>query len=223
MPTIGFLHTSATHRPTFDGLITELDPAITTVVVVDEPLLDDARRLGPEHASVITRITDALVELDRAGASIVVCTCSTIGHQAEEIGRRRGQAVVRVDRALAEAAVASGPRITIVAALESTIAPTRALIESVASDRGLVVDVSTVLARGAWDLFAAGDRDGYLRTVAETCVSVGSATDVIVLAQASMAAAADLLPPWPPTLASPRLAAEAVVASIRSPPQISPT
>jgi hypothetical protein len=211
VPTIGFLHTASAHRPTFDALVDELGPELETAVVVDEAVLDIARRLGTDHDQVGALIVEALIRLERAGAAIVVCTCSTVGQQAEEIGSRRGQHVVRVDRSMAEAAVAIGDRIAVVAALESTIAPTRALIESVASSRGATPEISVVVSVGAWERFETGDHDGYLRAVADTCATIDGSVDVIVLAQASMADAADLLMTTTPVLASPRLAVRAAV------------
>jgi hypothetical protein len=213
---IGFLHTASVHRPTFDGLVGELGPGVETAVVVNEEALDVARRLGPDHDTVRALILEALAELDRAGAAIVVCTCSTIGHHAEEIGRQRGQHVVRVDRAMAEAAVTIGRRIAVVAALESTIAPTRALIEAVACAAGVDVEITMVVSEGAWERFEVGDHDGYLGAIDASCASVDGLVDVIVLAQASMAEAAARSTITTPVVASPRLAVEAAVSFVRS-------
>ena len=124
---LGFLHTSPVHVATFARLADELCPEIPLAHVVDEDLLADARREGitPQLARRIEAILDALVQ---EGAAVVVCTCSTIGGCAEEAARRRGVALVRVDRAMAQQAVALGERIAVVAALASTLAPTRQLI-----------------------------------------------------------------------------------------------
>jgi hypothetical protein len=215
VPTIGFLHTASVHRSTFDSLVDELGPGVETAVVVNEAVLSLARRLGPDHGDVRTLIVEALLELERAGPAIVVCTCSTVGQQAEEIGRLRGQHVVRVDRAMAEAAVAIGGRIAVVAAVESTIAATRALLESVASGCGVGVEITMVISEGAWERFEAGDQDGYLSAVGASCALVDGSVDVIVLAQASMADAVTALTITTPVLASPRLAVESAVAFVR--------
>jgi Asp/Glu/hydantoin racemase len=215
VPVIGFLHTSPTHRAPFDALVAELGPGIETAVVVDEELLSQARQLGFDHRQVQAGIADALQELERLDAVVVVCTCSTIGQQAEVVGRKRNQRVLRVDRPMAEAAVAIGSRIAVVAALESTIGPTRALIEDVAQDRRIQVDVSTVLDEQAWGLFESGHRAEYLQAIARTCESIDDSVDVIVLAQASMAEAINSLTTKTPVLVSPRLAVAAAVALVR--------
>ena len=184
--TIGFLHTSPVHVATFDRLVAENDDSIGTVVDVDESLLDLARRVGSAHPDVVAGISSALDELEQAGASIVVCTCSTIAGEAERLGELTAIPVVRVDRAMAESAIARGTRIAIVGALESTFEPTRQLLESVASSQGVSVEISDVLSEGSWDRFEAGDVDGYLQAVAFTCAALDGTFDVIVLAQASM-------------------------------------
>jgi len=210
---IGFLHTSPVHTPTFDRLVAGINHELETVVVVDESLLDDARRAGPTHPDVVDGIAAALDQLELAGASTIVCTCSTIGGEAERLGAQRKIDVARVDRAMAEAAIAVGTRIVVVAALESTFDLTRRLLESVASSRGVSVSITTVLCEGAWNAFEAGEHDRYLRAVATTCASLDGSYDVIVLAQASMADAALLLDGSTTILSSPGLAVEASVRS----------
>ncbi|MFD9164539.1 hypothetical protein ACFVZ8_21550, partial [Streptomyces sp. NPDC059558] len=64
------------------------------------------------------------------------------------------------------------------------------------------VSIRTHVVAGAWERFEAGDTAGYLARVAEAAGSVTGA-DVIVLAQASMAGAADLVTGPVPVLSSP--------------------
>ncbi|RLE23856.1 MAG: hypothetical protein DRJ50_05540 [Actinobacteria bacterium] len=214
-PTIGFLHTSPVHIGTFDTLVAEHPGGFNTVEVVDEPLLDLARSVGPSHPDVVAGISSSLDELERAGASIVVCTCSTIAGEAELVGERFDVPVVRVDRAMAERAIASGTRIAVVGALESTFSPTRALLESCASSEGVSIEITDVFSEGSWDNFEAGNIDGYMQSVAATCSSLGGTCDVIVLAQASMAVAATMVEGPIPVLSSPALAVEAAIAAVQ--------
>jgi len=124
MTVIGFLHTSDAHRSVFEALVGEIDPGSHTVTVVDEELLDRARRTDPTDPAVVEVVHRRLVELDGLGAASIICTCSTLGGVAESVGDELGLDVVRVDRAMAERAVAIGGRVVVLAALESTVAPT---------------------------------------------------------------------------------------------------
>lgn len=209
MTTIGFLHTSSVHVPIFDGLTRQASLLLETVHVVDEQLLGQARAEGPEAMESAVRAR--LGELADNGADIICCTCSTIGDIAERAGL--GVPVFRVDRPMARRAVELGPRIGVVAALDSTLVPTRDLIVRQAA--GAEVAIELVLADGAWALFEAGDADGYLRVIAESARALEERADVIVLAQASMAAAEERLEGLQvPVLSSPRLAVEHAVAAI---------
>ncbi|WP_234313979.1 MULTISPECIES: aspartate/glutamate racemase family protein [unclassified Streptomyces] len=188
------LHTSPVHVPVFDALRDRSRPGAVLRHLVVPELLDRARAEGPE--SVTPALRGLLAE---AGAPVLV-TCSTIGATAESLAPELGVPVLRVDRPMAAAAVRTGARIAVLAALESTLAPTRELLAEEAGERP--VSIRTHLVAGAWDRFEAGDTDGYLARIAEAADSVADA-DVIVLAQASMAGAADLVTSPIPVLSSP--------------------
>lgn len=203
----GFLHTSPVHVPTFDTLLGELDTAVSAVHLVDESLLADARTRGAE--SVTDRVAARIAELRDRGAGTICCTCSSIGDVAERIGVDLGVPVFRVDRPMAARAVGAGRRIGVVAALASTLAPTRALLLEEAERAGAEVEVELVLAEGAWPLFELGDQEGYLAAIAAAARGLAAGADVLVLAQASMAGAEPLLVDLGlPVLSSPRIAAE---------------
>lgn len=189
---IGFLHTADVHVDTFDALVADRSPGRPTISLVDEDLLLTARTAGLDDASLARRVVAALEELEARGASVIVCTCSTIGGLAESLGGPQVP-VLRVDRPMAELAVAAGPRIAVLAALESTIAPTIGLLREIAAAAGADVTIHAQLVDGAWARFEAGDLVRYDARIADACVSVAGTNDVIVLAQASMAGAAVLL------------------------------
>ncbi|MFD9010351.1 aspartate/glutamate racemase family protein [Streptomyces sp. Sge12] len=189
------LHTSPVHVPVFDALRDRNHPGAVLRHLVAPELLDRARTAGPE--SVIPALRRLLTE---AGPGAVLVTCSTIGAAAESLAPALGVPVLRVDRPMAAAAVRAGRRIAVLAALESTLAPTRELLAEEAGERP--VSIRTHVVAGAWERFEAGDTAGYLARVAEAAGSVTGA-DVIVLAQASMAGAADLVTGPVPVLSSP--------------------
>jgi hypothetical protein len=212
MITIGFLHTSQVHVPTFEALLAELAPGAASTFVVDERLLTLAQASGINDPGVAAGTERALDRLAADGVDAIVCTCSTIGGVAEQIGVKRGLSVLRVDRAMAERAVELGGRIVAVAAVESTLEPTRTLLESVGAESGAAVDLELFTIPGAWDRFEAGDQHGYLKKIADALETIAERCDVIVLAQASMADAVDLVELAVPVLSSPRLAVSSLLA-----------
>jgi len=208
---IGFLHTADVHTGTFTGLLDEVSPGRPSNHVVDESLLADARERGGVDDELTERLIARLKEAAN-GASVVVCTCSTISGPAEQLSSAVGVHVVRVDRPMAELAVDSGTRIAVVAALLSTIAPTVELLTEVAKLKGRTLTLDEVVLADAWNLFECGEMAGYASAIAEAVDSLDPAIEVVVLAQASMAGAASLCKTTAPVLSSPRSAVEAAVA-----------
>lgn len=209
---LALLHTSPLHIPVFDALRDEDHPGLELRHLVAPELLARARREGPE--AVAGDVTAALRQAAaNTGVRAVLCTCSTIGEVAERAAAELAVPVVRGDRPMAAAAVAAGPRVTVLATVESTLAPTLALIEDEARRANRPVRARAQLVPGAWSRSEAGDTGGCARLVATTADTVTD-TDVIVLAQASMTAATDLTTTTVPILSSPRpgLAAAAKAA-----------
>ncbi|TXS01820.1 arylsulfatase [Streptomyces sp. col6] len=208
--TLALLHTSPVHVPVFDALRDADHPGTVLRHLVHEELLTRAAELGPE--AVGDDVESLIAGLAAEGADAVLCTCSTIGAVAESAGVALGIPVLRVDRPMAAAAVRAG-RVTVLAALASTLEPTRALLAEEAGVAGLPgADVRTVLVEGAWERFVAGDQEGFLDLVAAAADAVGDA-DVIVLAQGSMAGAAERTTTAIQVLSSPRRGLAAAVAA----------
>lgn len=177
-----FLHTAPAVAETMERLL----PG--SLHLVDESLLADARVAGP--GAVADRVAERVAQLQEKTGGPVVVSCSTIGDVAERI-----PGVIRIDRPMARKAAELGGTVGVVVALESTIGPTTTLLRQEG-----VEEVVVRLAEGAW-----GSPD-YLGKIAETARSLAPEVDVVVLAQASMAGAADLLDF--PVLTSPAVAAE---------------
>lgn len=204
MPILGFLHTSSVHIAPFDALVAELAPGWTAVHVVDESLLNDARSRGEVDVEITARVQARFAELHASSPDVVLCTCSTIGGVSEQLG------ALRVDRPMAAEAVrlaaAGGGSILVVAALGSTVVPTKALIDDElcrAASSTLITAVSEGLERArvdvlvveeAWGFFERGDMFGYADCLAQAirahtsglAAGSGLTPDVVVLAQASM-------------------------------------
>ncbi|MEX1018478.1 MAG: aspartate/glutamate racemase family protein [Litorilinea sp.] len=203
--TLTFLHTAPSNVEPFTRLAAELAPHVQVRHIVDESLLNDARAQGvtPElQARVDAQVQTAL----DAGADLVLCTCSSIGGCAEISATHQSRPVLRVDRAMARAAVEQGERILVFATLASTLAPTKALILDEAQRAGKSVTLTDVICDAAWARLEAGDQEGYLDEVAAALQRHAGEGDVLVLAQASMAQAAARAGELPvPVLTSPSL------------------
>ncbi|MEU1279759.1 aspartate/glutamate racemase family protein [Streptomyces sp. NPDC005805] len=209
---LALLHTSPVHVPVFDALRDRDHPGLELRHLVRPELLERARREGTD--AVAAEVAGAVGEA-AAGARAVLCTCSTIGGVAEAAGAQAGVPVLRVDRPMAAAAARYG-RVVVVAAVESTLAPTVDLIRDEARAAGAGTPrIRTALVEDAWERFEAGDRDGYLDAVARAVTGLDEAdADAVVLAQASMADAAARATTPLPVLASPALGLRAAAETV---------
>ena len=203
-PELGLFHTAASHVPRFTALLRELAPEVEAEHIVHEDLLAEARAQGGVNKALADAFTAAFTAF-AVSNDVVLCTCSTFGAHAEKLGESLGKPVVRIDRPLARAAVAQASRIVIVAALESTLKPTRALFEDEAARTGKKVTFTLSHAAEAWTWFEQGDEAGYLRAIAAHVDSVAERGDVIALAQASMAGAEAFVQTEKLVLSSPKL------------------
>lgn len=202
---IGFLHTSPVHVATFETLTQELVPGARTEHVVDAGLLATARSIDTE--AVADDVAGRLQELTARHVEVIVCTCTTIGAVAEAAGGR--VPVVRVDRPMARQAVevasrSDGRRIGVVVAVESTVEPTRALLDEEAARSGTRPEIEIAVVDGAWAEFEADNDARYVGLIAQTARTLAPRSDVVVLAQASMVGAHRELTDLPvPVLSSP--------------------
>lgn len=214
MKKLTFLHTSPVHIDTYNSLLQEQNANVEVEHIVAEELLDRAREDGIT-ADLQTTIERQVLGAIEQGADVVLCTCSTIGGCAESVPGGTTSTVMRVDRAMAERAVEIGAEIVVVATLASTIEPTLALIKDAAEKAQRLVNLRSVVFESAWACFEAGDQEGYVDEIAAGLPTVAKGADVIVLAQGSMAQAAEQCGDLGvPVLSSPKLGLAAALAAV---------
>jgi len=208
---IAFIHTSPSMIPVFKPLADELLKGTSVFNMVDESLLCDIIRDGRCPPKTARRLVNHVIEADDAGADYILVTCSSMGRAVESSRALVSATVLRVDEPMADKAVATGARIGVIATLPSTLEPTAALIQSRAAAAGKNIDLITTVVAGAFDAVISGNGEKHDSLVAAALRELSRKTDVIVLAQASMARVVDALSPNEkpiPVLASPRLAVE---------------
>jgi hypothetical protein len=204
-------HTTASNETLFRNLLAELAPEIPSRHVLAADLLDRAAAAGRVTPDIASDVKERMQAALDDGTRMLLCTCSTLGTCADEMNDPR---VSRIDRAMAQRAVAQGGRVLVAACVASTLEPTLQLLRESAPE---TTRIETLLMADLWPHFQAGERTLYWQGIAERLREQASAYDCIVLAQASMAGAADLLSDFPvPVLSSPRIGTEAAIAAYRS-------
>lgn len=215
------LHPSPFMIEPVDALLAELAPELTHRNVVVPDLLSRAQ--GGLTGEIRAEMRSIIKGIANTGDPIVMCSCSTLGGIAEEEGRNIGIRVIRIDRPMAEKAISLGRVIGVAAALESTIVPTSDLLHEVAKEKNKEIMIKEIVCADAWQLKQAGDNDGYVLAVADCIRKSFTGLDVVVLAQGSMAPAADLLKDLAiEVLSSPRLGCQEIAKlalTYRGPPR----
>jgi Asp/Glu/hydantoin racemase len=155
--------------------------------LVDESLLADTVTHG-RLPRITARLAAYATHAEAAGARAVLVTCSSMGPAAEAVHPLAGIPVLRVDDPMAAEAVRTGTGIGVVATLESTLAPTVDLVWRHAAAQGAeaVVTASDVRAPTR---HGRQEAEGHDRLMAEAARRLAAEHDVLILAQASMAAA----------------------------------
>ena len=192
---IAFIHTSATLVPLFQKLAAEKLGSVPAIHLSDDSLIKDVIAEGRLTPAVARRVANLVHQAEDAGASHVMVTCSSIGEAVEASAAFTGVPVLRVDQPMANEAIATGSRIGVIATLPTTLQPTASLIRRTATARGKAVEINEHLCEGAFDALMSGDTDTHDEAVRKGLKALIASSDVIVLAQASMARVVDTLSP----------------------------
>lgn len=208
-PNLALLHTSPTLTPLFSALCAEQMPGTPIFHLVDESLIKDTIRHGHLRRLTMRRLLALVESAQQSGAAAVLVTCSSIGPAVALAQQLFDIPVIRIDEAMAEAAVTHGQRIGVMATLRTTLEPTLDLLRAKAAAASREVEFVPSLCDGAFEAVLAGDTATHDRILTAALLEDMQGVDLVVLAQASMARVVQAMPPGTlamPVLSSPELA-----------------
>lgn len=192
--TLALIHTSATLVPVFQQLCKAQLPNVDTFNIVDDSLVRAIGAKGALTADIARRVEAYITSAEAGGADYILVTCSSIGPAVEASAPFCAVPVLRVDQPMADAAVAAGCRIGVIATLPTTLNPTSDLVRRRAIVAGRTIELTARLVTGAFEALMAGDAATHDTLVAAALRELSGEVDVILLAQASMARVVDTLP-----------------------------
>jgi Asp/Glu/hydantoin racemase len=216
---LGLLHTSATLVSVFEQLCREKLPGVAVFNLVDDSLIKDVIAHNTLRPATARRVVDHVAAAEAAGADYIMVTCSSIGWAVEIAAELVSTPVLRVDRPMADAAVAQGRRVGVIATLPTTLEPTADLIRRRAAAGGKEIELTTRLCEGAFDALMSGDAQRHDELVLAALEELSSQVEIVALAQASMARVAAAIPAerrQTPILTSPPLAVDYLAAALKS-------
>ena len=184
---LALIHTVTGLVPVFEALAKEHLPDWKPFNIVDESLLRHTIRDGSLSDARKRRVAGYIFSAIDAGAEAILVTCSSIGPAVDAARALCPVPLLRVDEGMADKATETADRIGVIATLTTTLNPTHDLIQEFARRKGRSPRITARVCEGAFDRLMAGDRDGHDRLVLAGIEQLAAETDVVVLAQASMA------------------------------------
>lgn len=188
MKKIGIIHTTPATISGLNALVKETIGEIEVINILDDSILGDMREKNNVDFVKERWISYAKV-LEQLGVDAVLSACSTVGAFAEDADRILEIPVYRIDDAMCTLAVERGKVISVFATLSSTLEPTVNLIERKAVQAGKQVKINTVLVEGAYAALMEGQKEMHDATIKAAVEQYLPESDIVVLAQASMASA----------------------------------
>lgn len=190
---LALIHTVSGLVPVFKALCAELMPGLDAFNIVDESLLQNTIREDHLSKATMRRVASYIGFAEDAGATGILVTCSSIGPAVDAAQPFATVPVLRVDEAMADEAIRTGERVGVLATLRTTLQPTADLVQRRAAAVGTPIRLTTRICEGAFEAINSGDAERHDMLVRRGLLELSRDADVIVLAQASMARAADSL------------------------------
>ncbi|MFC4811149.1 aspartate/glutamate racemase family protein [Paenibacillus sp. GCM10023250] len=184
---LAIIHTTPLTVEPLKGLALSLMPGLDVVNLVDDSVLPQLAANGARIEEVRGRWSDYARIAEQLGADCILNACSSIGELCAQVQPEIGVPIVRIDEAVAEYAVSRAARIGVAATLATTLVPTQRQLRAKAEEAGREVELVPVVASTAYQLLLAGDKDGHDNELAEALRKLAADTELVVLAQASMA------------------------------------
>lgn len=194
-PTIAIIHTTPVTVEPLKALANEMLPGAEVINFVDDSILPQLRANGGDVQAVTERLLHYARFAEEVGADVILNACSSVGGVVAQMQQQVNIPIVRIDEAMAEAAVQRGTRIGVAATLATTLNPTMQLVQAKADAAGVAVELVPMLADSAYQKLLAGDKAGHDAALAAALTELAASVDVVVLAQASMARVVGTLPP----------------------------
>ena len=186
---ITILQTSFAKRDDTVAYLREKLPGVRVTYITDDTVLTDVREAGAPTPAVIERTILYTMAAAKAGADLILFSCSTMGDVAEICQKFSSVPVVRIDEPMAREAVGLGNRVALISTLMTTQAPSRRLIERLGKEAGRDMAIESCVRQEAWEALAFGDNKKHNEILMASIRELDAkGFDAIVMAQVSMRA-----------------------------------
>jgi Asp/Glu/hydantoin racemase len=192
-PRIALIHATPVAIDPICSTFKRLWPQARVTNLLDDSLSADLAAAGSLDQSMIDRFCVLAKYVEAGGADAILFTCSAFGAAIEVARSAVRIPVLKPNEAMMEEAIATGPRIALLATFEPSLPSMRAELEQMAVVRKTNLKISTKAVPAALTALQGGDDAGHDKQIAAAAEEF-SECDALLLCQFSMASAAERIP-----------------------------
>jgi Asp/Glu/hydantoin racemase len=191
-------------------LLAEILPEVKLMHIIDEKILSEVMARGSISPAEIRRMCLYVLAADSMEVDAIFSVCSSLGPAMDIAKNLVSIPVVKIDEGMAQKAAEEGKKITVLATVPTTVRPTVNLIKEKAAKIGTSLEIREAVATGAFEYLMDNQRERHDDMVLNVAKEAAKSSDMLVLAQASMARLAPRISDEVglPVLSSPRLGVE---------------
>lgn len=195
MAKIAFFHTTVNTPFQMKTEFRKRFPNDQLITMLEDGILPEIEANGDMYTpDIVRRLVEYGVLAQEMGACAMVCICTTLGFAVSEAQKCLHMPFITIDGPMLKDAVCRGKNIALLVTAKTTIKASSELAYRLAKECGRDdVKIDTILIEGASAaLNAENDKPKHNRLIAEAAMIAAADHDVIVLAQVTMADAAEL-------------------------------
>jgi Asp/Glu/hydantoin racemase len=212
---IGLIHATLNSIEPLLNAFQKNFPQVETINLLDEGLLIELNRQGSLTENLIDRISDLLRKAINTGVDGILLSCSSYSPATDELRRRFPEVPIEnVDDEMILEALNKGKKIGVVATVGAAGPTTQKTLLEKAKQLNKNVEVFVEVSIEAFRALSEKDYDRHDFLITEKVNKLirGNDIDVVILAQLSMARAANRLQNIEiPVLTSPEISSKAIV------------
>ena len=192
-PRIALIHATPVAIEPICHTFKRLWPQAQVTNLLEDSLAADLAAAGAIDQAMVSRFCVLAKYAESCGADAILFTCSAFGPAIEAARAAVGIPVLKPNEAMMEEALATGPRIALLATFEPSLHSMRAELEQLAAERRAPIAITTRAAPAALDALHAGRSAEHDQLIAAAAEEIGDC-DALLLCQFSMASAAERIP-----------------------------
>lgn len=187
MGLVGLVHTTRLVIDPVHEAVAGRNPGCGVSHVLDEGILRRLSELGEITPEIVHWLTSMVESAQAIGADCAVVSCSSLSPCVNEVRSRLSIPVLKVDEPMVEHAVQRAEKIGLVMTNPTTEKPSQLLVREVCEKLSRTVELVPRLCPDAFAKLNRGDLAGHDREVVDTVERLLDETDLVMLAQISIA------------------------------------